>query len=130
MTHDPIADMIIRIKNAVDSKKESVVFPHSKLKVAILDVLEKEGFIKSATKKGKKVAKFIEVALVYNAGEPKINGVQRVSKTSKRIYYGAKDLRPVKNGMGVLIISTPKGIMTDKTARVEKVGGEALFKIW
>ncbi len=127
---DPIADMIIRIKNASDSKKESVVFPYSKLKIAILDVLLKEGFIKSFGKKGKKVVKFIEVGLVYADGEPKIKGVDRVSKSSKRIYYHAKDIRPVKSGFGALILSTPKGIMTDKTARTEKVGGEALFKIW
>jgi small subunit ribosomal protein S8 len=127
---DPIADMIIRIKNASDSKKESVVFPYSKLKIAILDVLLKEGFIKSFGKKGKKVVKFIEVGLVHADGEPKIKGVDRVSKSSKRIYYQAKDIRPVKSGFGALILSTPKGIMTDKTARAEKVGGEALFKIW
>ncbi len=130
MTHDPIADMITRIKNAVDSKKESVVFPHSQLKLAILELLEKEGFIQSYSKKGKKVAKFIEVVLAYTNGESKIHGVQRVSKTSKRVYYGSRDLRTVKNGMGALILSTPKGIITDKTAKAEKVGGEALFKIW
>ena len=128
--HDVIADMIVQIKNAGDSRKESVVFPHSKLKLAILDVLMTEGFVKSFGKKGKKVAKFIEVGLVYNDGTPRISGVSRVSKSSKRIYQGAKDIRKVKNGMGALILSTPKGIMTDKQAREAKVGGEALFKIW
>lgn len=127
---DPIADMITRIKNASDSSKESVSFSHSKLKLAILDVLLKEGFIKSFGKKGKKVAKFIEVGLVYENGMPKVRGVDRVSKTSKRVYYKASDIRPVKNGYGLLVLSTPKGIMTDKTARKEHIGGEALFKIW
>ncbi len=127
---DPIADMIVRIKNASDSKKESVVFPYSKLKVAILDVLQKEGFIKSFGKKGKKIAKFIEVGLVYNDGTPKIMGVERVSKTSKRVYQKSKEINKVKSGLGSLILSTPKGIMTDKQAKVENVGGEALFKIW
>ncbi|MBA3733236.1 30S ribosomal protein S8 [Patescibacteria group bacterium] len=127
---DPISDMIIRIKNASDSKKESVVFPHSKLKLAILDVLFKEGFIKSFGKKGKKVAKFIEVGLVYDGNLAKIKGVERVSKSSKRIYNKSQDIRKVRNGMGLLILSTPKGIMTDKMAKEAKVGGEALFKVW
>lgn len=122
--------MIVRIKNAVDSKKESVVFPYSKLKLAVLDVLLKEGYIKSFGKKGKKVVKFIEVVLSYDGKEPRINGVKRVSKTSKRIYLGTKDIRKVKNGLGSLILSTPKGIMTDKMAKEQKVGGEALFEIW
>lgn len=128
--NDPIADMIIRLKNASISKKESVVLPYSQLKLAILDVLLKEGFVKSFGKKGKKVVKFIEVGLAYTDGRPKITGVDRVSKTSKRIYQKAKDIRSVKSGYGALILSTPKGIMSDKTARKEKVGGEALFKIW
>lgn len=128
--HDPIADMIVRLKNASDSKKDSVVFPQSKLKLAILDVLMKEGFIKSFGKKGKKVAKFIEVGLLYDADGPKISGVERVSKTSKRVYSKSKEIRKVKNGLGALILSTPNGIMTDKAAREAKVGGESLFKIW
>jgi len=128
---DPIADMIVRIKNASDSRKESVVLPYSKLKVAILDTLVKEGFIKSFGKKGKKVVKFIEVTLAYDeAGDSKVTGVERVSKTSKRIYSKSKDLKKVKSGYGALILSTPKGIMTDKAAKMENLGGEALFKIW
>ncbi len=128
--HDPIADMIVRMKNASDSRKESVVFPHSKLKLAILDVLMKNGFVKSFGKKGKKVAKFIEVVLSYDDNGPKITGVERVSKTSKRVYSKSKEIRKVKNGLGSLLLSTPKGIMTDKEAKVANVGGEALFKIW
>lgn len=127
---DPIADMIVRIKNAGDSRKESVVFPYSKLKLAILDVLLKNGFIKSFGKKGKKIAKFIEVGLVYDDGAPRISGVQRISKTSKRVYQKSKEIRKVKNGIGALILSTPAGIMTDAEAKKQKVGGEALFKIW
>ncbi len=130
MTSDPIADMIIRIKNASDSQKESVVFPYSKLKLSILDVLMKEGFIRSFGKKGKKIAKFIEVGLIYDENGPKIKGVSRVSKTSKRVYFQAKDIHPIKSGFGAMILSTPKGIMSDKQARTEHVGGEGLFKIW
>ena len=128
--HDPIADMIVQMKNASDSRKESVVFPYSKLKAAILDVLFKEGYVKSFGKKGKKVAKFIEAVLVYENGDPRIHGVERVSKSSKRVYNKTKDIRKVKSGMGNLILSTPKGIMTDKAAKEAMVGGEALFKIW
>lgn len=127
---DPIADMIIRIKNASESKKESVVFSYSKLKLSILDCLLKEGYIKSFGKKGKKVVKYIEAHLLYDGKESRITGVKRISKTSKRVYIGSKDIRKVKNGLGNLIISTPKGIMTDKMAREQKVGGEALFEIW
>jgi small subunit ribosomal protein S8 len=127
---DPISDMIVRIKNATASKKESVVFPYSKLKLSICDVLFKDGFIKSFGKKGKKIAKFIEVVLIYEDEISKIHGIERVSKTSKRIYQKSKDLRKVKGGLGALIISTPKGIMTDRMAREANVGGEALFKIW
>ncbi|MBI4155697.1 MAG: 30S ribosomal protein S8 [Candidatus Zambryskibacteria bacterium] len=135
--HDPIADMIVRIKNASDSKKESVVFPYSKLKSAILDVLVKHKFIKSFSKKGKKVVKWIEAVLLYEDGagstgspQAKIQGLSRVSKTSKRIYNKAKNMRRVKSGFGSLILSTPKGIMTDREAKEANVGGEALFKVW
>lgn len=127
---DPIADMITQIKNASTSQKESVVFPYSKLKLTILDVLLKEGFIRSFAKKGKKIAKFIEVGLIYSNGESRITDVSRESKSSKRVYLQAKDIKSVKSGYGVLVLSTPKGIMTDKQARAEHIGGEALFKIW
>jgi small subunit ribosomal protein S8 len=127
---DSISDMIVRMKNATDSRKESVVFPYSKIKLAILDILQKEGYIKSFGKKGKKVVKFIEVVLAYSGKEGRINGVKRVSKSSKRVYFGSKEIKKVKNGLGALVMSTPKGIMTDKMAREAKVGGEALFEIW
>ena len=108
---DPISDMIVQIKNASAAHKESVVLPYSKLKLAILDTLMKEGFVKSFGKKGKKVVKFIEVALAYENDEPKIHEVQRISKSSRRVYQKAKDIRGVKNGFGILVLSTPKGIM-------------------
>lgn len=127
---DPIGDMIVRIKNAAEQKKESVVFPYSKLKLAISDVLFKDGYLKSFGKKGKKIAKFIEVVFVYDENGPKIHGIERVSKTSKRVYQKSKEINKVKGGMGALILSTPKGIMTDRMAKEANVGGEALFKIW
>ncbi|HEY0220982.1 MAG TPA: 30S ribosomal protein S8 [Candidatus Paceibacterota bacterium] len=128
---DQIADMIVRIKNAGDSKKDSVVFHYSKMKSAILDCLLKEGFIKSFGKKGKKVVKYIEVALSYDEnGNSMVHGVKRVSKLGKRVYTKSGEIRKVKNGLGILVISTPKGIMSDKEAKTANLGGEALFEIW
>ncbi|MDP2705113.1 MAG: 30S ribosomal protein S8 [Patescibacteria group bacterium] len=128
--HDPIADMIIRLKNAQDVGKTSIVFPYSKMKLAVAEILQKTGYIKSTLKKGKKIAKSIEVELVYDGDLPKIRGVKRVSKFSQRIYKGAKDIFPVKQGKGMSIISTPQGILTDKEARKTNTGGEILFEIW
>lgn len=128
---DPIAAMITQIHNAGQVRKETAVLPYSKLKVAILDVLAKAGFVKSVAKKGKKVVKYIEVTLAYEPdGSPKIRGVKRLSKSSKRVYLKSQDIRPVKNGYGIMVISTPKGVMSDETARKEKVGGEALCTLW
>ena len=127
---DQLSDMIIQIKNGSETGKASVVFPYSKYKEAILTALQKAGFIKSITKKGKKVVKQIEVELIYTDGEPKIKGIERISKLSKRIYSGAKNVKPVKHGFGATILTTSKGILTDKEAKKMKIGGEPLFKIW
>lgn len=131
MAVDSISDYIIKMKNAANARKEMVSFPYSSLKAAITDVLEKEGYIKLVSKKGKKGAKLIDVKIVYDeTGMPKLKGVQRISKPSKRMYQGASEIRPVVNGYGRLILSTSKGILTDKEARKQKLGGEMLFKIW
>jgi small subunit ribosomal protein S8 len=127
---DAISDLIIRIKNASAAEKSSVVISYSKLKEAILNTLEKEGFVKSVTKKGKKIHKTIEVGLVYDEYGPRVKGVERVSKLSKRLYGGVKDIKSVKQGHGILVLSTPKGILTDAEARKQNVGGELLFKMW
>ncbi len=130
MVTDSISDFIIQLKNASSARKQSFSVPHSKFKAAIAEVLEKEGFIKSANKKGKKVIKTLEIELVYENGAPKVNDVKRVSKISKRLYYGVDQIRSVRQGFGRLILSTPKGILTDREAKKAKVGGEPLFKIW
>lgn len=130
MTTDNISDFIIQLKNASLARKPSFTVPYSKFKASIAEVLKKEGFIKDFSKKGKKVLKNLEVELVYENNEPKVNDVQRVSKVSKRIYFGADQIRSVRQGFGKLILTTPKGIMTDREARKQKVGGEPLFKIW
>jgi len=129
--NDLIADMIVRVKNAVATRKESVVFPYSKFAAAVVGVLERAGYLEVLPKKGKKVFRQLEVRIVYlNNRMPKFNGARRISKLSKRVYSKIKDVTPVKSGHGSLILSTPKGILTDKEARKENVGGEALFQIW
>ncbi len=131
MVTDPIGDFIIQIKNAAAVKKELICVPHSKLKLAVAEALQKKGYITSVNRKGKKVQKTLELALRYDKDNKSvIKGVRRVSKPSRRTYVGAKDIQPVKYGKGALILSTPKGILTDEEARKANVGGEALFKIW
>ncbi len=130
MVTDPIADLIVRLKNANTAGKDTVSVSYSKVKEAIAEVLKHEGFLKSVEKKGETVTKALELGLVYEDAKPKIQGVTRISKLSKRVYTGFTDIKPVRNGYGRLIISTPKGILTDGQARKQQVGGEALFKIW
>ena len=125
---DVISELIIKLKNANSAKKAMVAF--SKMRESVLDALAKEGFVKAVTKKGKKVNKSIEAELVYVDDQPRIQGVEQISKYSRRVYQGAKEIKRVQNGYGALILTTPKGILTDKEARKENVGGEALFKIW
>lgn len=126
---DPIANMLIAIKNAGFVKKASVTLPHSKMKEAIASLLKEEGYIKTYKVDGD-VKKTLEIVLEYKGSTPRVTDVKRVSKSSKRIYTGVKDIAPVKYGHGLCVLSTPKGIMTDKLARKEMVGGEVLFTIW
>ena len=131
VTSDPIADMLIRIKNAGMAGKGAVSLPYSGIKMEIAGVLSKKGLLKSAEKKGRKIKKTIEIELAMDSsGKPKIQGVKRISKPGRRIYYGVADLKPVRRGYGFLVLSTPKGILSGDEAKKNKVGGEALFKIW
>ena len=128
---DVTAELINGIKVSNLAKKATITLPYSKMREAILVVLEKEGFIKGFSKKGKKVIKTIEVELAYEeGGKPRIQGVEQISKYSRRLYYKANQAHSVRNGYGILVLTTPKGILTDRQARKEKVGGEPLFKIW
>lgn len=123
--------MLIRIKNAQAVKKETASFAHSKLKAEIAKILESRGYIGSVENHGKKQKKLIEVALLYGAdGAPKISGVKRISKPSRRIYRGVGEIFSVKNGLGTAVYSTTNGLLTDREARKQKVGGEILFEIW
>lgn len=128
--HDPIADMLIRIKNGGTAGKEIVEMPFSNVKEAIAKVLFAEGYLTSYAKKGKKVQKTLEVGIAYEGKKPRVSDVARMSKPSRRFYLKADEINQVKNGFGLMVISTPKGIMTGNDARKGQVGGEALFKIW
>ena|SRR3989344_3832743 len=127
---DPVSNLIIKIKNAGAVGHPTVTVPYTKLNAAILEKLEQKGYIKSFSKQGKNVSKTIEVELVYEDGKPKIEQARRISKLSRRVYEKSANLRPVRRGYGIAIISTPKGILTDAEARKARVGGEVLFKIW
>ncbi len=119
------------MKNASAVSKDTITVPFSKLKYAIAQCLKDHGYITEVSKKTeKKNVPVIEIGLAYENGSPKIHDVKRLSKPSRRTYMGLHELRPVKNGHGILVLSTPKGIMSDKQARKEAVGGEALFMIW
>lgn len=123
---DPIADMLTRIRNAQASEKVVVSMPASKLKAAIAKVLKDEGYIDDfkTTQDGTKSQ--LEIALKYYAGRPVIEQIERVSRPGLRIYKGTKDIPQVMNGLGIAIVSTSKGVMTDRKARASGVGGEVL----
>lgn len=123
---DPIADMLTRIRNAQLAEKASVSMPSSKLKVAIAAVLQDEGYVESFTVVDGAGKPMLDIELKYYAGRPVIERIERVSKPGLRIYKGCEDIPRVMNGLGVAILSTPKGVMTDRKARATKVGGEVL----
>lgn len=127
---DPIADMLIKLKNANRALHEVARVPYSQMKESILVCLKEEGYILNVTKKTDKNHPILEIELKYLDSKPRITDVIRVSKPSRRLYLGAKEITPVKNGRGILALSTPKGILTGLKARKELVGGEVLFKMW
>ncbi len=131
MVNDPVADFIIQLKNAGMVRKSEVSLPYSKLKHAIADKLVESGYVASATKRGKKVKKTLDVTLKYDTkGAHQIQGVKRVSKPGRRLYLGVAEIFPVKFGKGKRILSTPAGILTGEEAKEKNVGGEELFIIW
>ena len=123
---DPIADMLTRIRNAQMVQKVSVTMPASKLKTAIAEVLKSEGYIESFAIRGDAAKPQLEIALKYYAGKPVIEHIERVSRPGLRVYKGRHDIPNVKNGLGVAIVTTPKGVMTDRKARQSGIGGEVL----
>lgn len=128
---DPIADLLTRIRNALTAKHDTVTVPASKMKKAIADILVQEGYIKSAEIVEIDGRKNIYITLKYGAKNDKvISCLKRISKPGLRVYCGYEDLPRVINGLGIAIISTSKGVMTDRQARMQKIGGEVLAYIW
>ena len=123
---DPIADMLTRIRNAQATEKVSVVIPASKVKQAIAQVLKDEGYIEDFAVRSAEGKSMIEIGLKYYAGKPVIEKIERVSRPGLRIYKGRDDIPRVMNGLGVAIVSTSKGVMTDRRARETGIGGEVL----
>jgi small subunit ribosomal protein S8 len=126
---DPISDMLTRLRNGYMSKQKEVVIPSSKLKVAIAQVLEQEGYIKGFRVDGE-VKKTLVVEMKYFNRRSVVEGIERVSKPSCRLYCGCKDIPKVKDGLGLAILSTPKGILSGKDAEKQNVGGEILCYVW
>jgi len=124
---DPISDMLTRIRNAQKAEHKSVIMPLSKIKLEIAKILKKEGYIEELKKSDKKEKKLLEIDLKYPVA---INEIKRISKPGQRVYIKADKIKPVKNGYGISIISTPKGLMTGKEAKKAGLGGEALLEIW
>ena len=123
---DPVGDALVRIKNGYQVGKVTVIISFSKLILKLAKLLEKEGYLSGVEQKGREIT----VTLKYNSRVPVLTDIKRVSKPSLRVYKGFKDLPRVLNGLGIAVISTPKGLMTDKEARKLKVGGEVLALIW
>ena len=123
--HDPISDMLTRIRNAQRVNKSTVAMPSSKIKTAIAQVLKEEGYIEDYSVAGD-VKATLEIKLKYYAGRPVIEQIQRVSRPGLRVYKAANEIPSVMNGLGVAIVSTSKGVMTDRKARANSVGGELL----
>ena len=123
---DPVADMLTRIRNAQLAQKNSVAMPSSKLKVASAAVLKDEGYIDDFAVRDADGKSQLDIALKYYAGRPVIERIERISRPGLRVYKGSNDLPRVMNGLGIAIVSTPKGVMTDRRARATNVGGEVL----
>lgn len=127
---DPVANMLSQIKNANAVGNKTATVPYSKFTYAIAQALVREGFIAEVDRKGRKDGKYMELTLAYENDRPKISGIRRVSKLSRRAYTGVRELQPVRQGHGRAVLSTPKGVCTLDEAKKENVGGELLFEIW
>ena len=131
MITDPISDLLVRLKNGSQRRHETVAVPASKLKRAILAILEKEGYVEAIEDEVRDGHPFLKVHLRYvDEDQPMISGLARISKPGRRVYVGSKDIMKVRNGIGMSILSTSKGIMTDQESRRNGLGGEVLCSIW
>ena len=127
---DPIGDMIARIKNAQERNHKKVELPSSNFKTKIADILKNEGFIRDYKVTGEKNKSLLSLELKYHSGNPVISTFERVSKPGRRIFSSAEGLPKINNGLGIAIVSTPKGVMTDIDARKQRVGGEIICKVF
>ena len=127
---DPLGDLLTRIRNGQRAKKDSVLTPASKLRVRVLDVLQREGYIRGYSEEQMGPAAGLRVELKYFEGQPAIKHVARVSKPGRRVYSGSQALPRVMNGLGITIVSTPRGVLSDAEAREQNVGGEVLAEVF
>jgi small subunit ribosomal protein S8 len=127
---DPLGDMLTRIRNGQQARKDSVLSPASKLRTRVLDVLQREGYIRGWNAEPVNGHDGIRIELKYFEGQPAIKHVARVSKPGRRVYSGSKELPRVRNGLGITIVSTPKGVLSDAEARDQNVGGEVLAEVF
>lgn len=131
MHTDPISDFLTRIRNASSAGKDLCVSPHSKMKAEIARILKKEGFIADYSDTiDERGHKTLDVQLKYVDGDPSINGLERISRPGLRLYSKSADIPRVLNGLGICIMTTPKGLMKDRDARRQKLGGEMVCKVW
>ena len=127
---DPLGDMLTRIRNGLQAKKDSVLTPASKLRVRVLDVLQREGYIRGYTDEDVGGHAGLRIELKYFEGQPAIKHVARVSRPGRRVYSGSQDLPRIMNGLGITIVSTPRGVLSDAEAREQNVGGEVLAEVF
>jgi small subunit ribosomal protein S8 len=127
---DPLGDMLTRIRNGQRAKKDSVMTPASKLRASVLEVLKREGYIRGYTEEELAGHPGLRVELKYFEGQPAIKHVARVSKPGRRVYSGSKELPTIRNGLGITIVSTPRGVLSDAEARDANVGGEILAEVF
>ncbi|MBA4763710.1 MULTISPECIES: 30S ribosomal protein S8 [unclassified Sphingomonas] len=127
---DPLGDMLTRIRNGQRARKDSVLTPASKLRARVLDVLQREGYIRGYSEEQMGPAAGIRIELKYFEGQPAIKSIARVSKPGRRVYSGSKELPKVRNGLGITIVSTPRGVLSDAEAREQNVGGEVLAEVF
>ena len=130
MINDPIGDLLTRLRNGQLRRKGKISSPNSRLRIRLLDVLQEEGFIRGYAEVEVKGHKELEIELKYHEGQPVIRELKRVSTPGRRVYSSVKDLKPHRSGLGVSILSTPQGLMTDTSAREKNVGGEVLCQVF
>ncbi len=127
---DPLGDMLTRIRNGQQAKKDSILTPASKLRAHVLDVLQREGYIRGYSEEQLAGQKGLRIELKYFEGQPAIQHLARVSKPGRRVYSASRELPRIRNGLGTIIVSTPRGVLSDAEAREQNVGGEVLAEVF